>query len=446
MLHRRAGGGIVVSPSLVSCAPMSPIPEDAGRGSASADGSHRLVASLAALNVLSYVDRQMIAALAPLLIVDLGLSRAEIGLLVGVAFMAVFAPATLAAGVAADRCRRPRVLAGGLAAWSAATGLSSAAVGFVPLLVCRSLVGVGEATLSPTALSMLADRVRPERLGVANGIFYAGIPVGFACSFALAGWIGPRFGWRACFLVLGILGVLAVASVWRMTDPPRHGPDPQAPTRGRALVRVARLLAERPAIAVLMLAGALLAYTSASSQHAITWLVEERGFSYQRAAWISAIVIATAGLAGNLGIGALTDRARRRHSAGRLLSFVAIGVVAFVVTAAFYTLPSSSPLFMPCWILAQAWLLGWYGPLLAAVLEQSPADLRATVAAVALLAINLLGVATGPWVTGMIGDRASLTQGLVGSLGVGAIGLVLVTIVGLRLLHRREIRLPPPMA
>ena len=189
-------------------------------------------ASLALLNVLSYVDRQMIAALAPLLIADLGLSRAQIGLLMGTSFIVVFAAATLAMGIAADRLSRPRLLAGGVAAWSAATGLTGTASGFASLALWRAGVGVGEATLSPTALSMLADRFRPQRLGFVNGVFYAGIPVGFACSFALAGWIGPTLGWRACFYALGFAGLAGVVLAWRIADPMRRAPE--ARTEGHA--------------------------------------------------------------------------------------------------------------------------------------------------------------------------------------------------------------------
>jgi MFS family permease len=102
-------------------------------------------------------------------------------------------------------------MAGGLAAWSAATAFTAAATGFGTLAACRALVGIGEATLPASAVSMLGDRVPPRRAGFANGIFYAGIPVGFALSFGLAGWIGPWLGWRACFLPLGP-GLVAVSS------------------------------------------------------------------------------------------------------------------------------------------------------------------------------------------------------------------------------------------
>jgi MFS family permease len=167
----------------------------------------RLVAALAGLNVLSFVDRQLLAAVAPVLIDELGLSRAQIGLLIGVAFILVYSLGTLGAGALADRVSRPRLMAGGLAAWSAATALTGTASGFASLAVWRSLVGIGEATLPAPALAMIGDRVPPQRLGLASGIFYAGIPVGFAVSFALAGAVVPAFGWRACFLALGVAGL-----------------------------------------------------------------------------------------------------------------------------------------------------------------------------------------------------------------------------------------------
>ncbi|HVO13165.1 MAG TPA: MFS transporter [Vicinamibacteria bacterium] len=397
----------------------------------------RLVLALAALNVLGFVDRQLIAALAPLLIADLGLSRAQVGLLVGAAFIVVFALGTLVMGALADRWSRTRLVACGLLGWSAGTGLSGTASGFLSLAAWRSLVGVGEATLSPSALALFAERVPPERLGFATSVFYAGIPVGFACSFALAGWLAPRLGWRACFYALGLVGVLAGALVWRMGERQEtvaSSRRPAAPGRAAepAPGRLRKALGSQPALLMVASGGALLAYASASSQHVITWLVQERGFAYARAAWLSAAVVAAAGLLGNVSLGAFSDRVRRGSGAGRLPAFVAVGVLALAVSAAFYLLPVSSPLFFASWALSQGWMLGWYGPLMAAVQEMAPGESRATVIAFTLLVVNLLGVAIGPWVTGLIGDRASLTRGLLTSVAVGAVGLLLLALAAAR--------------
>jgi MFS family permease len=408
-------------------------------------GAVRLVATVAALNVLSYLDRQLLVALAPLLMAELALSRAQIGLLVGFSFIVVFALGTLVVGVAADRRSRPRLMAGGLAAWSVATALTGTASGFASLAAWRALVGVGEATLPATALSMIGDRLGPARHGLANGVFYAGIPIGFALSFALAGWVGPWLGWRACFLALGVAGALAVGIVWRMDDPRRRGAGSAAlPASFAATIRaLARALAGRPALAGLVLGAALIVFASASSQHAITWLVQERGFPYRRAALLSAVVILAAGLAGNLGIGAITDRAGRRHPGARLVALAALGALGLAAAAAFYRLSPASVFFLPAWLVAQAWMLGWFGPLLAAVDEMAPAGLRATLIGFAVLAINLLGVATGPYVTGLVGDRASLTVGLTWSLVPAAIGVAVVGLIGLGQLRSRHPRAMP---
>jgi predicted MFS family arabinose efflux permease len=299
------------------------------------------VAALAGLNLLSFVDRQLLVALAPLLMADLGLSRADVGLLIGVSFIAVFALGMLVVGVLADRWPRPRLMAGGLAAWSASTALTGTAGGFASLAAWRALVGVGEATLPPSALSMMADRVPPARIGLANGVFYAGIPVGFALSFALAGWVGPWLGWRACFVLLGAAGLGAVTVVWRMADPPRRGAGPRPATP--RLAAAARAVVERPALAGLIAAGTLMVFASASSQHAITWLVQERGFPFARAAFLSAIVVGAAGLAGNLGIGHLTDRAQRRHPSGRLRALAWLSAAGLACAALFYRLPPAPP-------------------------------------------------------------------------------------------------------
>jgi MFS transporter, Spinster family, sphingosine-1-phosphate transporter len=392
----------------------------------------RLLAALTALNVLSYVDRQLLAAVAPLLIEDLGLSRAQIGLLLGFAFILVYAAGTLVVGLLADRRSRPRLIAGGLAAWSAATALTGTATSFAPLAVWRALVGIGEATLPPAALAMIGDRVPAARVGFANGVFYAGIPVGFAVSFALAGVVAPALGWRACFFGLGVAGLFAVWLVWRMADPPRRGGAVPVHSGGVATAaQVGRALLARPSLLLLILAGTLLVYASAASQHAITWLVEERGFTFQRAAFYSAALVLVAGLAGNLGIGALTDRAWRQNPGARLVALAALGALGLAAALVFYRALPDSGLFLPAWLLAQAWLLGWFGPLLAAIDEMAPPGLRASVIGFALLFANGLGVGAGAYVTGLVGDRYGLTAGLSWSLVPAAVGVVLVVLVGL---------------
>ena len=109
-----------------------------------------------------------------------------------------------------------------------------------------------------------------------------------------------------------------------------------------------------------------------------------------------------------------------------------LGAVSLAATAAFYLLPVASPLFLAAWLVAQAWTLGWFGPMLAAIHERAPAGSRGTVVGFSLMTVNLLGVSLGPWITGAIGDRAGLTAGLLTSVAVGAVGLAVVGLAALR--------------
>jgi MFS family permease len=398
-----------------------------------------LLLFLTLLNVLNFVDRWLISSLAPLLIADLGLSRTQIGLLAGFGFVFFYSLVGIFLGLAADRWPRLPLLAGGLALWSGMTALSGMARSFVQLAIPRVLIGVGEATLTPAALSMLGDAFPRRRLGLATGVYYAGIPLGTATSLIVASFVAPRWGWRACFYVLGVFGLIAVGALWFFREPARHGAASGAP---RPSVRqlaadVRRALRERRELLLTLLGGSLLCYGAAAALHAITWLVEERGFDYARAALHSGIVAVVSGFFGNLAGGWFGDWFSRRHHNGRLWSLVAMTAFFAPISLVYYSIAPGTPLFYGLWFLTSAGTSAWFGPLFAVYQELSPQHTRSTMVAFALLVLNLLGVGPGPLVTGMIGDAHSLTLGLQTSLGV-----VVLAIVPLALAARR--RRPAP--
>ena len=181
-----------------------------------------LLAFLTTLNVLNFVVRQLIPSLAPLLIAGLGLSRAQIGALIGFAFVIVYSLVGVALGLVADRWSRRNLIAGGLTLWSAMTVVSGAARNYFALAIPRIFTGVGQAVLTPAALAMLGDVFPARRLGLASSIYYAGLPIGTALSLGLAGWLAPRYGWRVCFYVVGAVGLVAVALLALIREPARR--------------------------------------------------------------------------------------------------------------------------------------------------------------------------------------------------------------------------------
>ncbi len=394
-----------------------------------------LLLFLTALNVLNFVDRMLIASLAPLLIQDLGLTRAQIGLLAGFGFVFFYTLVGLFLGIAADRFRRFPLIAAGLALWSAMTALSGFARNFIQLAIPRIFVGIGEATLTPAALSMLGDAFPARRLGLAIGVYYAGIPLGLALALISSSIIAPRYGWRVSFFALGIIGLLATVLLGVLREPERrrtaaaiaegNAALPTSPPAVRELLRdLFRSLVARPALTLSLAGGSLLCYGSGAALHAVTWLVEERGFKYADAAMSAGIVAVFAGFLGNLAGGIFGDFCARRFRGGRLWSLVIMTAFFTVPAWLFYSATPGTPLFYICWFFTSAGTTAWFGPLFSSYQELAPVHARSTMVAFALLVLNLLGVGPGPLITGMIGDSRSLSFGLLVSLVVTAFAIV----------------------
>jgi predicted MFS family arabinose efflux permease len=385
----------------------------------------KLLSFLTALNILNFVDRMLIASLAPLLIADLGLTRAQIGLLTGFGFVFFYTFVGLFLGVAADRFRRLPLIGAGLLLWSAMTALSGRARSFIQLAIPRIFVGVGEATLTPAAISMLADAFPARRLGLAVGVYYAGIPIGLALALISSSFIAPRFGWRFSFYALGIIGLIATVFLLLLREPERQRTAPKLRPSMRELLRdLLRALRDRPALPLALAGGSLLCFGSGAALHGVTWLVQERGFRYADAALRAGIVAVVAGFLGNVAGGAFGDFCARRFRGGRLWSLVIMTAFFTLPAWLFYSMPPTTPLFYVCWFFTSAGTTAWFGALFSAYQDLSPVQVRSTVVAFALLVLNLLGVGPGPLITGMIGDARGLTLGLLVSVAVTAVAIV----------------------
>lgn len=184
--------------------------------------------------VLNFIDRQIITILAPDIKADLGLNDADIGFLYGTAFAVFYALFGIPLGRLADSWHRVRLLTAGLAIWSAMTALSGFAKNGTTLGLARMGVGIGEATASPSAYSLISDMF-PKRLrGTALAIYSAGLYFGGGISlmiggFIVAGWNnaypggGPLglVGWQAAFMAVGLPGLLLAAWVATLREPVR---------------------------------------------------------------------------------------------------------------------------------------------------------------------------------------------------------------------------------
>ena len=182
------------------------------------------LALLFGMNLLDYIDRNILAAVLPQIQAEMGLSSTQAGAL-GPAFLiayTVFAPLM---GWAGDRYNRTRLLVCGVGLWSLATVGSGFADTYGHLVLARSLLGIGEATYGTLAPTILADLYPRERRGQILSFFYLAIPVGSALGYVLGGVIEPHYGWRAAFWIVGGPGLVAALSGLLLREPPRGAMD-----------------------------------------------------------------------------------------------------------------------------------------------------------------------------------------------------------------------------
>lgn len=185
---------------------------------------------LVVIYMMNFVDRQIITILAPYLKADLGLTDAQIGLLYGTAFAMFYALFGIPLARLADGWSRVKTLSLGLTFWSVMTTLSGFAGNFVHLGAARLGVGVGEASASPAAVSLLGDYFPKRMRGTVLAIYTTGVYVGIGLSLIVGGyvldvWPGwfEMAGWQAAFIIVGLPGVVLGLLVFLTVREPVRG-------------------------------------------------------------------------------------------------------------------------------------------------------------------------------------------------------------------------------
>src|SRR5215203_4041489 len=171
--------------------------------------------------VLNFLDRQLIYILFTPIQAEMKFSNLQLALLGTTSFVIFYTLLGVPFGRLADRVPRKNLIAGGLAVWSLFSGLTGFAGSFWSLFFCRVMVGVGEATLGPAALSLLSDYFPPRMRATVQSVYSSGIAVGGGLAFFLGGQIGAAYGWRWAFYLLGFPGLLLCLFVLSLREAKR---------------------------------------------------------------------------------------------------------------------------------------------------------------------------------------------------------------------------------
>jgi MFS family permease len=383
-----------------------------------------VVAVLMVVYVFSFIDRQILSLLVGPIRRDLAISDTQMSLLMGFSFALFYTFFGLPLGRLADSRSRRGLIAAGLFTWSLMTAGCGLARQYWHFLLLRLGVGVGEAALSPSAYSMIADYFPPKKLGTALSVYAIGVYIGSGLAFLLGGvvvglvseqgtWTVPILGairpWQVVFLAVGLPGILLTAVMATVREPIRRGLKKVTADGRPAVVPVrevwGHIRRNGRTFFCHNLGYSLLAFAGYGGAAWIpTFLQRTHGVSARDAGiWFGLIVM----IGGTLGIvfgGRMADWMLAR---GKRDAMLRIGIYSTLLWAPFgigYLLVPSA--FWSLALLAPAVFVGAMtgGAAPAAITQITPNEMRAQASAFYLFVVNLIGIGLGPTAVAMVTD------------------------------------------
>lgn len=360
----------------------------------------------------NYVDRNLITVVLEPIKTEFGVSDMLLGLLTGFAFAAFYTTLGLPLARWADRGDRRVVITLTLAIWSVMTAACGIAQTFWQLALARIGVGAGEAGAGPPAQSLVADYFAPERRARAFAMLTLSGTVGYLIGLVCGSQVAEAYGWRAAFLLLGLPGVaLAAATRFLLAEPRTTLGFPGRAAQGEALGAAVRTLFGKRSyvdVTISFVLYSLVAYGALT--FTISFMIRVHGMTIAQAGSTFGSLSALAALVGTLGGGFLADRLAARD-------------IAWVARLPGYGMLVSFPLYVYAWLTPSIALMNVAfivaGTLLSAVIPPIFSALhivcgskrRATAAAIAGFAANLVGLGLGPLITGALSDLIAQSLG-----------------------------------
>jgi MFS family permease len=304
---------------------------------------------------------------------------------------------------------RTRLISIGVSVWSVLTAASGVVSSYGGMVAARLGVGIGEATCSPACQSMIGDLFPPEKRSRALGAFMLGLPFGLFLSYVTAAWLGPEYGWRTCFVIAAVPGIVIALLVLKLPEPRRGGADTQVRvqpashlTGWQSYLRVMRIRT----LWWIVISGALHNFNVyAIGAFQTPFLQRYHALNLRNAALVSAVAVGLVGAIGLLAGGWASDRLSRRRPDGRLL-LAAVTMMASV-PCVFLALaqPSGSIVaFMIPMALGTTLSFVYYATVYAAIQDVVEPRLRGSAVAIYFFAMYVMGASLGTYVTGKLSD------------------------------------------
>jgi Arabinose efflux permease len=382
------------------------LPASGQQESPVARNRYYILAILMLIYACNVLDRTVIVVILEPIKAEFDVSDGQLGLLTGLAFAGSFALAGIPIGVAADRFNRRNLLAACLIAWSAATAFCGAARNFAQLMLARVGVGIGEAGLTPAALSMIADLFPARERATATSILYLAVPLGSFLAFMGGAWVTANYGWRYTFYAAAVPGLLlTVLFLLTVREPQRTsskvgGPD----VKSLPVSATLRFIVSQRSLMHIMMGTILGTLTNSGvGVFKTSFFLRVYEVPLSTVAPILGVINAVFAVVGILSSGILSDRMARLDERWRSW-VVAICVAAYVpliVAMAF----SPTMTISLCFAAGAALIANaWNAPAYALTYGLVAPRMRATTIALIMVLTNLIGFGLGPPLAGMLSD------------------------------------------
>jgi MFS family permease len=363
---------------------------------------------LSGLNLVNYLDRNLVAAVGPKLESDLGLSDFQFGGVIN-AFMVGYFVTSPIFGALGDRFRRRELIALGVAVWSVATAASGMMRTFLTMLGMRFIVGVGEASYATLAPTIIDDLAAPEAKNRWLSVFYVAIPVGSALGYLLGGYLEHQYGWRSVFFIAGGPGLALALLALAIEEPKRvvRKDDTALATNGtwRTWGELLNIGLYRNAVigytAQTFALGGFAAWAPSYLYRQLHMDLEVANF------WFGLVLVVTGLLATFVG-GQVGDRWPGENRARANLRVCAVTTMISVPFAIGCFLAKTPTAFFASIAVAEFAIFMATSPINVVILQGVPVSLRASAMALSIFAIHLLGDLISPPLIGRISDSWSL--------------------------------------
>ena len=375
--------------------------------------SYSILGFLTVLNILNFIDRQLLTSFSNFIVPELELTNTQYGILSGLAFIVFYSVMGIIMGTLADRVNRPKFIAIGVALWSLLTAASGMAKNFWMLFFPRIFIGVGESVLTPTSLSYLSEHFHRKNLGFVAGFYYLAVPFGVTLSFYIAGFLGPLWGWRNCFYALGLLGlVLATLMLLFKETPKRKKAIKNLSIRDvltketfiESLHELRKTIRGSYALRMTIYGGIAANFILGALVFDQLWLVNDKGFDRAEILITSGTIGLPAGILGILFGGIGSDYYTKVTGKGRQMFLFWCLLILTPFILFFRLTDDTGTIFFSLLFLG---FFQWgclYGPIKSSILELSPEKNKALVFAYYLFLTNLIGIGLSTTTAGIMID------------------------------------------